>query len=372
MARRIKKAKIEFISLCQRGINGMRTIYKSEDKSLTLSGVTKALADFDEKGQIVACVYAPNRIDKEQDWADEGAIRDMAHGYMREGAKVDVRHNDKALDRSRAYVAESFIIQKGDPRFDGISDHNGPFDATGGWGVLIQVDDPELRKAYRNGDWAGVSMGGHAIEAANEEPLHKGITDFFGELFRKFVPAAASGDEDDMKPEDLKKAVEDGNATLAKTIVDGFKSVMVEAGLIKKADEKKDEKSKEDDLDLTDPDAVEAHIAKLESAKINKQDPAALRKHLATLRKAKAGTEESEQGDEKAEGEEEISPELKKALAEVERLKKASNQPADAGEKRAAEKKGSLMKKEDLDAFNAGKAAAKRFNESRGLSTAKA
>lgn len=369
MARRIKKAKIEFISLCQRGINGMRTIYKSEDKSLTLSGVSKALPDFDEKGQIVACVYAPNRIDKEQDWADEGAIRDMAHGYMREGAKVDVRHNDKALDRSRAYVAESFIIQKGDPRFEGISDHNGPFDATGGWGVLIQVDDPELRKAYRNGDWAGVSMGGHAIDAANEEPLHKGIADFFGEWFRKFVPGAASGDEDDMKPEDLKKAVEDGNATLAKTIVEGLKSVMVEAGLIKKADESKpDEKTKDDDVDLTDPEAVEAHIAKLETAKINKRDPVALRKHLASLRKAKPEGEETAEGIEDAE---QMTPELKKALAEVERLKKASNQPADATEKKAATK-GSPMKKEDLDAFNAGKKAAQAYNQSRGLETAKA
>jgi hypothetical protein len=141
--------------------------------------------------------------------------------------------------------------------------------------------------------------------------LHKGITNFFGELFRRFVPDAASGDEEDMKPEDLKKAVEDGNATLAKTIVDGFKSVMVEAGLIKKADEPKPQE-KDDDLDLSDPDAVEAHIAKLEAAKINKRDPVALRKHLASLRKAKDTTE----GEETTEDTEQMTPELKKALAE--------------------------------------------------------
>lgn len=168
-----------------------------------------------------------------------------------------------------------------------------------------------------------------------------------------------------MKPEDLKKAVEDGNVTLAKTIVDGFKSVMVEAGLIKKADEPKPQE-KDDDLDLSDPEAVEAHIAKLEAAKINKRDPVALRKHLASLRKAKDTTEG--EGEETAEDAEQMTPELKKALAEVERLKKASNQPADAEEKKGAAKRaGSPLKKEELDAFNAGKRAAQAFNQMRGL-----
>lgn len=158
--RRILKGSIQFISLCQAGANEISTIYKSGDaeQEVHLSQLTKAMT---EEGEIVAVVYAPERTDDQGDIASAAVIKDFAHDFMQKGGQIDIRHNEQALSKEAVFVAETTIVQAGDPRFAGMKDYeNNPVDVTGGWGVILKVNSEELRTAYRTGEWAGVSMGG--------------------------------------------------------------------------------------------------------------------------------------------------------------------------------------------------------------------
>jgi len=158
--RRILKGMIQFISLVPAGANEISTIYKSGDKEeeVHLSQLTKAMT---EEGEIISVVYAPERVDDQGDIASAAVIKDFAHDFMQKGGQIDIRHNEQALSKESIFVAESTIVQKGDPRFADMKDYDGnAVDVTGGWGVILKVNSEELRAAYRSGEWAGTSMGG--------------------------------------------------------------------------------------------------------------------------------------------------------------------------------------------------------------------
>lgn len=192
--RRIIDADIQFLSLCPLGKNGLRTLYKSDDQQVEFQSVTKELPDFDERGELVACVWAPNRLDADKDFCDEETVVKLAHSFMRNSAPLDIVHNCETLPKEAAYVAESFIIQKDDPRFSGMTDYEGePVDVTGGWGVVVKVEDPDLRKAYREGEWQGVSMYGPA--KLKDEPLQKAdMQEVVASLKRLFEQAEQPGE----------------------------------------------------------------------------------------------------------------------------------------------------------------------------------
>lgn len=155
--RRFKSADIKFISLCPRGANKLNVVYKDDD-AFEIDLLTKGNMD---EGEIHAVVYAPELRDTQGDIASAEVIKDMAYRAARDGLKVDIRHDGRALDPSKAFVAESFIIQKNDIRFQGMKNRDGEeVDVTGGWGVVVKVNDEDLREKYRSGQWSGVSMGG--------------------------------------------------------------------------------------------------------------------------------------------------------------------------------------------------------------------
>ncbi len=158
--RQILKAKIGFISLCPAGANTIRTMYKSDDgdKNIDLQVISK---DMSEQGELVCCVYAPDMEDSQGDRASAAVIKDFAYDFAKNGGNIDIRHNEEALSTDDIFIAETLIIQKGDERFEGMEDYDGnPVDVTDGWGVILKVEDDELRRLYRSGDWGGVSMGG--------------------------------------------------------------------------------------------------------------------------------------------------------------------------------------------------------------------
>ena len=167
--KRIIKAKIDFISLVPKGANCLSTIYKSDggNTNVDLQTICK---DMNELGEIIAVVYAPEMEDSQGDIASAAVIKDFAHDFQKNGAGVDIRHEEEALSKDAVFVAESFIVQKDDPRFADMTDYDdNVVDVTGGWGVVIKVDDEELRKLYRSGEWSGVSMGGTAIKKSDED-----------------------------------------------------------------------------------------------------------------------------------------------------------------------------------------------------------
>lgn len=197
--RKILDADIQFLSLCPMGKNGLRTLYKADDGTVRFDSITKELPDFDEKGELVACVWAPNRVDVDGDYCDASTIKTLAYSFMRNSAKVDLVHDCNQLPRDAAYIAESFIIQPSDPRFEKMTDYEGnAVDVTGGWGVVVKVNDPELRKAYREGEWQGVSMYGPAKlveEKAMNDLTKADVSEVMAALKRLF--------EGEDRPQDL-------------------------------------------------------------------------------------------------------------------------------------------------------------------------
>lgn len=164
MPRRIKKAKIDFISLVPLGANRMPVIYK-DDGAVEIDTISR----MDEKGELLAVVYAPEVRDTQGDIASAEVIKEMAYDFIANGAKIDIRHDGKAVGKTRARIAESFIVVKSDSRFQDWKTRDGrDVDLTGAWATVIKIDDPELRRLYREGTWNGVSMGGTAVVEAEK------------------------------------------------------------------------------------------------------------------------------------------------------------------------------------------------------------
>ena len=324
--RRITAADIKFISLCPRGMNGLRTLYKSGEDgqgSVTLHPIIKEADDFMEKGQLVAAVWLPNRQDREGDWADAATVEKMAHSFARNGMNVDLRHDEKPLTKEQVYVAESFVIQKNDPRFANLTDYDGtPVDPTGGWGAVFQIESPELRKEYREGKWGGVSMMGPALVVDEEPPPSA--------RFAKM--AAALDGEDDMKPEELKKAIEDGNKSLLAGLADLFKE-----GLGKKTEEPKEEIKKAEapvfEGDPTNPEDIRKHLQALELSRLDTSDPEALKKHLESLGK----TDKEDEVDDSVEESAEVRKARRDLALAKERIRKLTTRSGQPGDGAGAE-----------------------------------
>lgn len=206
MKRRIKWAKVEFLSLCPRGANRMAVVYKSDDPNeakVSLETLTKASTDFDEKGELLAVGYPAEIRDAQGDIAGAEVVKEMAYSFMSSGGKLDLRHNNNLIAKERAFVAENFLVQKSDGRFHDWKDAQGGGvgDLTGSWAVVLKVEDPELRKLYRNGGWNGVSFEGRVGLVVEKE----------GDTmdFEKFLLA-------------LKESLATQTATLSKSITDAL------------------------------------------------------------------------------------------------------------------------------------------------------
>lgn len=158
--RRIKNAIVKRLALCKRGKNGMTTLFKSEGGNFEFATLTKG----NEKGELLSVMWPKGIADADGDFADTvEAIKSMTSSLIQNGGALDIEHDGKVLDPSAAYITEVFTIQKSDPRFADWKDYSGEsVDVTGGAAVKIQIDDPDLRQAYRDGDWDGVSLFGPA------------------------------------------------------------------------------------------------------------------------------------------------------------------------------------------------------------------
>jgi hypothetical protein len=154
--RKILKARITHISLCKRGANKIAAIYRSENAP---SFALEAVAKMDEKVELVACVYAPNLLDAESMWTDPEVIRKACHEFLTEAIAgrggIDVSHDFQPLGEADVKISESFVIQKGDPRFADMKVDGKPPHLTGGWGKVLQIHKPTFRSQYSTRDWDG-------------------------------------------------------------------------------------------------------------------------------------------------------------------------------------------------------------------------
>ncbi len=220
--RRIKSADVKFLSLVPKGANQMKTAYKADDTgtgAMDFGAVVVKSEKFAETGDLLAVAYAPNLVDSQGDFADTAeAIKSMAASFLTNGAKLDLRHNEIAIPASQAHVVESFIVQKGDARFANAKDYAGnAVDVTGAWAVALKIEDPELRRKYREGEFQGVSFGGQMrVEAVKEdaEGLLARLEKLIAPLAAKLCgpsPVPANKEDIPMTPEEI-KALKDAAA----------------------------------------------------------------------------------------------------------------------------------------------------------------
>jgi hypothetical protein len=281
--KRIKKARIQFITLCPRGRNQMPVLYKA-DGTVAFDALTKATED---AGELTNIVYTPERPDTDNHLASAEVIKDMAHSFQKEGGQIDIRHDGKAVGPDQAYVAESFIVQKGDPRFADYTDYNGnAVDATGAWATVIKIDDPELRRLYREGEWNGVSMFGQGlltVEKADEEEAPGWFTKFLSRVGIKNINSTTPIQEINVEKQELQEILKADREALVADLVKALKPEPT-------IEETNEDITKEDDIDLTDPKALREQAEKLEKEEAIKNldlsDPKALRAYADSLEKA--------------------------------------------------------------------------------------
>lgn len=237
---RITAAQVLSLALCRRGKNGLRTLLKS-DGEMEIQALVKADA-VATSGELLFVAYAPERPDADRWVADQAVVKAMSRDLARNGFALDVEHDGEVLDPEDAFVAESFIVQKADPRFEGWKNYDGSpaGDLTGAWAGVIQIDDPELRAACEAGDIDGVSVFGRAAV----EPLTK-----------------SSAADEPMTPEQIKEL----SKSLATAVVEAMKP---------KAEEKTAEQIK-----------AEAEKAKVETPPVFAGDPTK-REDLETFQKS--------------------------------------------------------------------------------------
>jgi|TARA_Y100000296_G_scaffold86150_1_gene124874 hypothetical protein len=240
MPRRIKKAKISFISLVPKGANKLPVIYK-EDGHYEFNTLIKQSPDFEERGELTAVVYAPENVDSQGDIASAEVIKEMAYSFSKSGEGVDIKHDNKTLSKEKAFVAETFIIQKGDDRFSDMEDYSGnKVDVSDGWAVVIKIEDSELRTLFKDGEWNGVSMAGRAEV---EEEKQESVTQVLKDIFRSILPGTRK-EEIDMDKKELQEVLGESNKSLAEEIVKALKP----------------QEEKAPDVDLADPVSVQKHL----------------------------------------------------------------------------------------------------------------
>lgn len=383
MKQRIKRAKISHVSLVPRGKNKLPTIYKEDTGEVEFDCLTKEMPSFTERGELLAVVYAPDHADTDGHQASAEVIKEIMYGYARDGGHIDVRHNGVALKKEQAYIAEQFLVQKGDPRFADYKDRDGKaVDVTGGWAQLIKIDDPGLRQKYSSGEWGGVSMFG----TGELVPETSGVTkmDVFMDAFNKALNTKhpqQGKDEIDMDAKELAALLAESNKTLAKEIV---------TALTPKTETKTDAKKDDADAapifkgDFTNPREVKAHAASLRAWQLKKSvdwsDPKSVDNYLQTLEKGaetKTDDKSDDKGETKTDGGEQ-SPELVKALkdkealeAQIAKMQSSSNQSkggkTDAKKDDTAGWDTTHMSKEDIDIIKAGKEMGRLINAERGI-----
>lgn len=334
--RRITKAKITHISLCSRGKNRQPVLMKSGNR-LQVEMLTKA----GKEGLLYALVYVPDRPDADGDVASAEVIKGMAHDFLANAAEagggIDIEHNLQTLGPDKVRIAETFIVQKGDPRFEGWSDYEGAaVDPTGSWGVALKILDPELRKAAERGELNGVSMFGTAeVESVKSD-----------------TSTPQPQDDIEMTPEQLQAAIE---AALAKALP---KAEPTPAPVVPPAPAKITFEG-----DPTNLDDIAKHEEKLFMASLDLSKAEDVAKLRARVEAKKAQQPAPASETETPAEDVEKSDRVKALELELANLRKSSNAglPAPKGKDAVDAEKVTGLKKADLDLAAHGRGIAARF-----------
>lgn len=255
---RIKEGQINFISLCKRGANRMPVIYKA-DGAFDVEMLMKAADDFAERGEVLGVVYAPEFRDTQGGIASATVIKDMMYDAAQRGESIDIMHDGKALTKDQIFVAERFIVQKGDERFSDFKDYDGKtVDVTGAWATVLKIKDQTLRDQFKKGDWNGLSMGGVAdLELEKSASLADKVVEAFAKKL-----GLSDNEDNDMDAAEYQKLMTENNKVLADAIGKSVGEAIAQGGEPEGDD--KDKSGKPDADDKTKAPVFKGDPAKAE------------------------------------------------------------------------------------------------------------
>lgn len=216
---------VSFLSLVKTPATGKGLTLKAAD------GERPAAFDLviknDDMMRAYGVVYAPDQEDAHGDTADADTIRKAQAEFMREGRlkNIDTEHS---FTSEMAYVAESWLVRKGDPLF--------PDEPEGSWAVGIQIGDPDLWRQLKSGELTGISLAGIArMEPGPDDPAHPRYTekDAAPGWVERFIKALTGVnpqepvEETDMTKDEVQALV---GETLKSVLPDALKDAMKTAG----------------------------------------------------------------------------------------------------------------------------------------------
>lgn len=216
---------VSFLSLVKTPATGKGLTLKAAD------GERPAAFDLvvknDDMMRAYGVVYAPDQEDAHGDTADADTIRKAQAEFMREGRlkNIDTEHS---FTSEMAYVAESWLVRKGDPLF--------PDEPEGSWAVGIQIGDPDLWKQLKSGELTGISLAGIArMEPGPDDPAHPRYTEkdaepgWVSRLIKALTgaPHQEPVEETDMTKDEVQALVAE---TLKSVLPDALKDAIQPAG----------------------------------------------------------------------------------------------------------------------------------------------
>ncbi|MCP5136041.1 MAG: hypothetical protein H6981_04500 [Gammaproteobacteria bacterium] len=207
---------VEFISLVDRPANGKPLVLKSaEGKRVHTFAIVKT---DDEQMRAYGIVYAPGEVDSQGDTANTEVILRAANRFMRQARteNVDAQHS---FSREAAFVAESWIVRKGDPLFGDQPE--------GAWAVGIQIGDPALWRRLKSGELAGLSLAGMAETEQLGGTAGVSKDDQPPGWFSRFINSLRGNE---MNEDDVRRIAGEAAASAA---TDAVKKALAEAGVAK-------------------------------------------------------------------------------------------------------------------------------------------
>ncbi len=348
----IRYAKIRTISLLARGATQLPILYKGEAMAtLEDLGLQSVLTKGEEEGLLTAIVWPVDNADDTGLKAKRLVVQQMAHDAMIDGVNIDLNHDGKLLTKEQAAVVENFIVQAGDPRFVNLKDYSGnPVDAEGAWGTVIKIQDPDIRRLYREGEWNAVSMMGPA-------------------LVSKAQAATPSTEDTPMNPEqytELMTLLKGQSEAIAKLeAVNVKKAELVKAAQVKADAEAEAQKTTVIKFEGNPSNAkeVKAHLDAIKLRQLDFTDAEAVTAHLATLTIVKkAAKPDADASDDDSDELILAREQLKKAEAAILKLECGTNQN-DEDESESQDITAQGLKKGESEAWAQGKKLAAFCNQ---------
>lgn len=352
----------------------MPVIYKA-DGAFDIEMLLKTADDFAERGEVLGVVYAPENRDTQGDIASAAVIKDLMYDAAQRGEMIDIMHDGKALTKDQIFVAERFIVQKGDERFSDFKDYEGKsVDVTGAWATVLKINDTNLREQFKKGDWNGLSMGGVADLAMekNDSLADRVVSALVDKL------GLTKDEDDDMNADEYKKLMEANNTVLADAIGKSVGEAITKGGKTEPTDDGKGGKPDADDKnkapvfkgDPAKPEDVQKHQDALVAFDLQKDvkwdDAESVKAYHEKLAKLKEDADANADKN-KPEAVKKLEAELAETQGKLDKELGKSNQgTGESGKGKDEITVPEGMSKEDAELFALGSTMSKAQNEATG------